>query len=73
MKTDFYTKTILTIIAFSLTIIALKDVNIINEAKAENNNNTFKKNNTTDVIHVVVDEVDAYAFSYCTVPVKIKQ
>ena len=43
MKTDFYTKTVLTVIAICLTIIVLKEVEIIPKAYAgpsENNLNT---------------------------------
>lgn len=38
MKTDLYTKTILTVIAVALTILALKNTSFINEAKADKSN-----------------------------------
>ena len=37
MKTDFYTKSVLTVIAICLTIIILKEVSIIPEAYATSN------------------------------------
>lgn len=35
MKTDLYTKTILTVIAIALTALVFKNTNIVNEAKAD--------------------------------------
>ena len=35
MKTDLYTKVILTIIAFALTIIAVNQINLVPEAQAQ--------------------------------------
>ena len=35
MKTDFYTKTVLTIIAGALVLLVLKNSNFVNEAKAD--------------------------------------
>lgn len=69
MKTDLYTKTILTIIAIALLFIAFKNDVIISSANAENIKFTKQ---TNEPVHVIVDEVDQYAFTYCTVPVKVK-
>ncbi len=38
MKTDLYTKTVLTVIAIALVAIVFKNSTIINEAKADQNN-----------------------------------
>lgn len=47
MKTDKYTKTILTIIAICLIVIAFRGVDFLPEAKASNSNNKLPlKNNT---------------------------
>jgi hypothetical protein len=84
MKTDLYTKTILTIIALCLAIIALDRSGIITEAKAELPYSSYGmipvnpdgsinvKMSSTDVVTVKVEEVDAFAFFHCTVPVKIQ-
>ena len=44
MKTDFYTKAVLTVIAICLTIIALKQVDIIPNAHAEPSKATLNTN-----------------------------
>ncbi|MBK7095062.1 MAG: hypothetical protein IPH57_08455 [Saprospiraceae bacterium] len=44
MKTDFYTKVVLTIIAICLTIIVLKQVDIIPNAYATGQTSDLKKN-----------------------------
>jgi hypothetical protein len=102
MKTDLYTKSVLTVIAGCLAVIALKEVDIIPTAKAAatgfnnsryglvplNSDGTIDVNiksstsnvkvsiediNTYDKLPVNIEEVDCYAFSSCTIPVKIKQ
>lgn len=104
MKTDFYTKAVLTVIATCLTIIVLKQVDIIPSAYAGTPKSNLKSNihyglvplnadgsidvniksnssemdvnivdiSTSDKLNVNVEEVDAFAFSFCTVPVKVK-
>ena len=106
MKTDFYTKTILTIIALCLSILTLQNIDIIPKAYASEPNKSINiepskiyglvptnadgsinvnikstsspmeveisEISTSDKLNVKVDEVDTYAFTYCTVPVKIK-
>ncbi|MEI6124510.1 MAG: hypothetical protein WCQ95_12870 [Bacteroidota bacterium] len=90
MKTDFYTKAVLTVIAICLTILVLKQIEIIPNANAStpksnlNSNVNYglvplnsdgsvnvKLSSSSEVMHVVIDEVDKYAFRYCTVPVKV--
>tara|TARA_B110000046_G_scaffold18544_1_gene17728 strand:+ start:1427 stop:1819 length:393 start_codon:yes stop_codon:yes gene_type:complete len=44
MKTDFYTKTVLTVIAFCLSILVMKDLDIIPKAYANENNNSLSAN-----------------------------
>ena len=101
MKTDLYTKSVLTVIAACLAIIALKEVDIIPTAQAAtnftnvhyglvplNSDGTIDVNiksssanvkvsiediNTYDKLPVNIEEVDSYAFSNCTIPVKVKQ
>ena len=102
MKTDYYTKTVLTVIAICLTIIVFKQLEIIPNANANPKNPVLKGEmnyglvplnadgsidvnikssssamevniseiSTSDKLNVKVKEVDSYAFSYCTVPVK---
>ena len=91
MKSDLFTKIVLSVIAICLVIIAVKEINIIPKAMANSNDNLNSKNsinyglvplnpdgsvnvklNSSDVLKVYVEEVDQYAFTYCTVPVKIK-
>jgi hypothetical protein len=57
---DRYTKVVLTVIAVCLAIIATRDFPFLRTATAQ------------DRVHVVVDEVEAFAFQFVTVPVKIK-
>ena len=46
MKTDRYTQGVLTIIAICLTLIILKDITIIPQAKASNHNTPITTNST---------------------------
>ena len=132
MKTDIYTKIILTVIAVNLTVLTLMKLNIVPEAFAvgagdypvagqamqyglipvnddgsitvrlansdeidvnitdistsdklnvsiaeidtwDNMNVTIKEIDTRDKMNVKLKEVDNFAFSYCTVPVEIKE
>ena len=57
---DRYTKAVLTVIAVCLAIIAVRDLPFARTATAQ------------DKVHVVVDEVDRFAFRFATVPVKIQ-
>ena len=80
MKTDAYTKTILTLIAICLIVIAFKDVSFIQSANASPKNTIsvpLNPDGTIDVrivdsekIDVNIKSVDSYAFTYCTVPVE---
>jgi len=101
MRTDLYTKAVLTVIAGCLAVIALKETNIMPTAQAAtgdfknthyglvpvNSDGTIDVNikssssnikvslediNTYDKLSVKIGEVDSYAFSNCTVPVKMK-
>jgi hypothetical protein len=58
---DRYTKNVLTVIAVSLAIIAMRDLLSLKDASAQNG-----------PIPVTLQSVDTYAFQYATVPVKIK-
>lgn len=58
---DGYTKTVLTIIAISLAIIAGRGT--VPEAWAQSGG----------PVHVIVDSVSQFAFQFTTVPVKVQQ
>lgn len=60
MTADRYTKTVLTIIAVCQCLIVLRDLPLIKSAYAQS------------PVHVIVDEVNTYAFTYVTVPVNCK-
>lgn len=106
MKTDFHTKTVLTIIAICLSVLTLQNIDLIPKSYALEQNKSLgidplknyglvpinedgsinvnikstsspmeveiSKISTSDELTVKIDDVDPYAFSYCTVPVKIK-
>ncbi|MFD3000394.1 hypothetical protein ACFS7Z_08495 [Pontibacter toksunensis] len=90
MKVDLYTKTVLTVIAACLTVLVLKEVEVLPKAHADSSVSYTKGNvnyglvpvnadgtinvklSTTDVVKVAVEEVDRYAFRYCTVPVEVQ-
>ena len=57
---DRYTKTVLTVIALALTIIAARDWLPVKPATAQNG-----------PVHVIVDGVDPFAFQRTVVPVKV--
>jgi len=65
--TDRYTKLVLTVIAISLAIIAARDLPLLKVAYAQT------------PTHVIVDQVERYAFRYAfdgvehPLPVRIKQ
>ncbi len=59
---DRYTKVILTIIAASLVVIAIRGPLSIATATAQ-----------AGQTHVIIDSVSAYAFQFTTVPVRITQ
>ncbi len=83
MKTDLYTKIILTVIAVALLGILFQNVDLVPKAVASDFNTkphvivpinpdgsiNVKLNSTLDVN---IESVDAYAFSYCTVPVHVE-
>ena len=95
MKTDLYTKGVLTIIAICLTLNIIKDFELISKSYAEKNesikdiNSNLLPNKSYGLIPVNADgtidvniknstemdvnikEVDGFAFSFCTVPVRI--
>lgn len=58
---DRYTKSVLTMIAFLLAIIAFRGLPLAKTASAQDG-----------PIHVIVDQVDRFAFRFTTVPVKIQ-
>ena len=70
MKTDLYTKAVLTVIAFALVVIAFNNTKLITEAKAESPNLKSKPNG--EALHVIVDEVDRFAYRFCTVNVNVE-
>ena len=104
MKTDLYTKSVLTIIASCLLILVAVHLEIIPAANAKgslssngnplnyglvplNADGTIDVNiksssynvkvevadiTTYDKLNINIEDVDSYAFSSCTVPVKIK-
>ena len=108
MKIDKFTKVVLTVIAVNLTLLTVKNLDIIPKAYANESTSKVKFTpsmnyglvplnddgsitvklssydeidvnitnitniSTYDNLKIVVDEVAPYAFSYCTVPVKIK-
>lgn len=83
MKTDLYTKIILTVIAVALTGILFQNVTIIPKAVASDFNVKpyatvpVNPDGSIDVkikstLDVNIESVDAYAFSYCTVPVHVE-
>jgi hypothetical protein len=85
MKTDFYTKTILTVIAICLTINVLKDFDFIPKAYATENNKTelnmpTNKNyglvplNTNGTIDVNIKSCDSWALQWAfgTYPVPVE-
>ncbi|NMM49244.1 hypothetical protein [Marinigracilibium pacificum] len=63
MKTDKYTKILLTVIAINLTLISLKDISFFNKAYADEDNNRYmnipiNENGTIDVRIVDSEELD---------------
>lgn len=82
MKTDFYTKTILTVIAISLVLIAFQNSVIIPTAQANSEkfvtlplNNDGSLNvvvkKMPDELDVNIKEVDSWAFQYVR-PIKVE-
>jgi|TARA_B110000902_G_C14201163_1_gene547799 hypothetical protein len=91
IKVDNYTKGTLTIIAVCLTVLTLKQVDIIPKAYANAVENNIMPLNTnyglvpvnedgsitvklssSSVMDVNIEEVNRYAFRYCTIPVEIQ-
>jgi hypothetical protein len=82
MKTDLYTKTVLTIIALSLSIIAFRNLSFFPEAKAAEvpkNTVTLPLNpdgsinvRMSDVMDVNVSKVNGQSF-YGSFPVNVKE
>ncbi len=80
MKTDFYTKSVLTVIAICLAFNVLKEVDLIPSAFADTPVRQFDPQvryglvplNENGSIDVVITDVEMYAFQFCTVPVKIQ-
>jgi hypothetical protein len=58
---DRYTKVVPTVIAVCLAVIAIRDLPFLKPASAQ-----------SDKVHVIIDEVDRFAFRFATVPVKIQ-
>ena len=63
MKTDLYTKSILTVIAVALSIIVLKDIDIIPKAHASSNTNTAISNSNYGLVPVNEDGSITVSFS----------
>jgi len=83
MKTDLYTKTILTVIAIALTVIVFRNIGITN-ANAESRfvnvplntdgSMNVKVVSMPSILDVKVKEVDAFAFNYApAIKVKIER
>jgi len=73
MKTDFYTKTVLTVIAICLTIIAFKQVDIIPNANANTPTNNLKKNVNYGLVPLNVNgSIDVNIISSSTMDVNIE-
>ena len=66
MKTDLYTKSVLTVIAFALCIIAFKNMNFVEQAKAES------KSMISDEINVNIAHIGGSSV-YSTLPINIKE
>jgi hypothetical protein len=60
MNNDRYTKVILTVIAFCQCILVIRDVPIIKDALAQ-----------SGPVHVIVDQVQSYAFQYAG-PIEVR-
>lgn len=82
MKTDFYTKTVLTIIAVALVAMVLQHISIIPEAKAASLSSNYAmipvnsdgsiNVKTEGTVDVNIDEVGSYS-CYNKLPVVIKE
>mgnify|MGYP000530191705 CR=1 FL=1 len=105
MKVDAFTKIVLAIIAINLSILTIKNLDIIPKANAnepasimelpsnmnyglvplnEDGSISVKLSSydeidvnitnisTSDKLKVKIEEVDAFAFSFCTVPVEVQ-
>ena len=66
MKTDLYTKSVLTVIAIALCTIAFKNMNFVDEAKAES------KKMLSDEINVNIAHVGGSSV-YGTLPINLKE
>ena len=58
---DRYTKTVLTIIAACLVVIAFRGIGVVEKASAQ-----------SGPIHVIVDKVDQFAYQFVTLKVTTK-
>ena len=58
---------LLYVIAINLTVLVLQNLNLLQTAKAEGLETKIQS-----PISVVIEEVDPYAFRYCTVPVEVE-
>ena len=73
MKTDFYTKAVLTVIAICLTIIVLKQVDIIPNAYAETSKSNLKNNMNYGLVPLNADgSIDVNIKSSSTMDVNIE-
>jgi hypothetical protein len=77
-----YQNCVLTVIAVCLVVLTLDKISFVPSAKAETKSNyslvPVNPDGSINVrvkesVNVNIDEVDPYAFRYCTVPVKIEQ
>lgn len=76
MKTDLYTKIILTIIAVALTINLLKDFNIIPTAQAsefKSAETTGSVKQTNEVTDVNIVQINGYSVWNRSLPVSIEK
>lgn len=73
MKIDNYTKSVLTVIAIALTLNLFINAKSASELPINKDGSLNVRVMTMpDEIDVNIEEVDSYAFSYCTVPVKVE-
>lgn len=74
MKTDFYTKAVLTVIAICLTIIVFKQVDIIPKAYASSPQNEIKPKTNYGLIPVNADgSINVRIISSCKTDVNITE
>ena len=73
MKTDLYTKVILTVIAVALVGILVKDIDFVSKAQAKSPNTTeVLKTQSSGTIDVNIVKIGGRSVSYGNLPVDVK-